>query len=541
MIFKYISSKYSQIFLIVIVFISIFLSIYISIFSPDSHHPTKMFVEGNQLLSGLIPYKEVFITYGYITTALHALSILLFGKHVVSVTIITGIIYALTFPIFFLILRNFRIESKQLILSIFIIFLIHPYILLPWSNYIAYFFSLLGIYYITKKNILKKDYFLAGFLWSLACLSRQTYFLPLFLIILTIIFTQFFLRKPDSLLIKKNFFNKPEIFFLLIGFFLPIVIFFYYLIYNEIFIYWNYLTFNLSSSYLTRNLNPINENSVSYYFSILFNAAKTYLRFFLAKDLKSFFYLIIVFFNIFILVISFKKSFNQKIFYVATLCILMLSQNFHFAEVFRMSTSVIIGFITLIFYFNNNKIFKNFLYFFIFCLLFSWSYYVNNFFKSKINYVYSNLGYLHFQKMPKEQADFYEDFFNTFVELKSNYIINRNFNYTFLPMLGLLSDTRSHQVGTYYDTGAAHFYSTIPEFIELENSLKNLNDIVIFQHSSDKNTVDQKFKDNFFLYKTLNFPYFDQKYIQLLLPKNIKKLQKMKVDKKFIDFIDFFS
>jgi len=523
MIFKYISSKYSQIFLIVIVFISIFISIYISIFSLDTHHPTKMFVEGNQLLSGLIPYKEVFITYGYVTTALHALSILLFGKHVVSVTIITGIIYALTFPIFFLILRNFRIESKQSILSIFIIFLIHPYIILPWSNYIAYFFSLLGIYYVTKNNILKKDFFLAGFSWSLACLSRQTFFFPLFLIILIIIFTQFFFRKHDSLLIKKNFSNRFEPSFLLIGFLPSIVIFFTYLIYNEIFTYWNYLTFNLSSYYLTKNLNFAFENSTIYYLSILFSVAKTYLGFFLAKDFKSFFYLIIVLFNIYILVIFFKKNFNVKIFYIAMLCILMLSQNLHFAEVFRMSTSVIIGFVTLIFYFNNNKIFKNFQYFFIFCLLFSWTYNVNNFFKSKKNYVSSNIGYLHFQKMPKHQAVFYEDFSNTFVDLKSNYIINRNFNYTLFPMLGLLSDTRSYQVGTYYDTGAAHFYSTIPEFIELDNSLKKLDDIIIFRHSRDKNTIDQKFEDTFFLYKTFYFQFFDYEYVQLLLPKNIKK------------------
>ena len=302
-----------------------------------------------------------------------------------------------------------------------------------------------------------------------------------------------------------------------------IVIFFTYLIYNEIFIYWNYLTFNHSSYFLTRNLSPLFENSSIYYFSILFNAAKTYLGFFLAKDLKSFFYLIIVLFNIYILVTFFKKNFDVKIFYIATLCTLMLSQNFHFAEVFRMSTSVIIGFVTLIFYFNNNKIFKNFLYFFIFCLLFSWTYNVNSFFKSKKNYVSSNLGYLHFQKMPKDQAAFYEDFFNTLVELKSNYIINRNFNYTFLPMLALLSDTRSYQVGTYYDTSVVHFYSTIPKFMELDNSLKRLDDIIIFHYSSDKNTIDQKFDDTFFLYKTYYFEFFDGKYIQLLLPKNIKK------------------
>jgi len=68
-----------------------------------------MFVEAMQFFSGLIPYKDVFITYGYLTTVLHSLSIILFGKHIISISIITGIIYALTFPLFFLILKNLRI------------------------------------------------------------------------------------------------------------------------------------------------------------------------------------------------------------------------------------------------------------------------------------------------------------------------------------------------------------------------------------------------------------------------------------------------
>ena len=44
-------------------------------------HREKMFVEANQLLSGLIPYKEVFIMYGYITTVLDAFSLIFFGKY----------------------------------------------------------------------------------------------------------------------------------------------------------------------------------------------------------------------------------------------------------------------------------------------------------------------------------------------------------------------------------------------------------------------------------------------------------------------------
>ena len=152
MFYKNVISNYSTIFLGVFSILSIFLSINVGINLYDVAHPIKMFVEANQLLSGLTPYKEIFISYGYLTTVLHSFSIILFGNQVLSVWIITGIFYALTFPIFFLILQNLGIEKKISILSIIVIFLIHPSSLLPWSTYFAYFFFFTRFIFFYKKQ-----------------------------------------------------------------------------------------------------------------------------------------------------------------------------------------------------------------------------------------------------------------------------------------------------------------------------------------------------------------------------------------------------
>lgn len=515
MLYKNIISNYSIILLGVFSTISIFLSINVGINLYDVAHPIKMFVEANQLLSGLTPYKEIFISYGYLTTALHSFSIILFGNQVLSTSIITGIFYALTFPIFFLILKNLGTEKKISILSIIVIFLIHPSIVLPWSTYFAYFFFLLGLYFLTKNNIKKKEFILTGFFWSLACFSRQTYFIPLFLLIFTIISCEFFLENSN---LKKNS-VRLEIMFLLIGFFLPVLLFIFVLLYNQTFKYWFYFTFDLSSFYLKpKSLESI--NSISFLF---LHVKKSFIDFFFAKNIKSFFYLTIVIFNIYFIFFFFKKKFNKNIFYISILSLLMLSQNIHYIEVFRMSTSVVVGFITLINCFQESKILKNFIYFIIFFSFFSFVNTTYNLFKARQDFVNSDLSYLRYQKMPANVALFYSDVFKAINNIKANYTINKNFNYTHIPMLAFLSGTKSNQIGTYYDEAVENFYSNKTEFIELEKSLTNFTDIIIFTPSNDEKIIKEKFQKDFFLYKSFKSPILEHKYIHFLIHNNAKR------------------
>lgn len=153
---------------------------------------------------------------------------------------------------------------------------------------------------MTKNNIKKKEFILTGFFWSLACFSRQTYFIPLFLLIFTIISCEFFLENSN---LKKNS-VRLEIMFLLIGFFLPVLLFIFVLLYNQTFKYWFYFTFDLSSFYLKpKSLESI--NSISFLF---LHVKKSFIDFFFAKNIKSFFYLTIVIFNIYFIFFFLKKN-----------------------------------------------------------------------------------------------------------------------------------------------------------------------------------------------------------------------------------------
>ena len=378
------------------------------------------------------------------------------------------------------------------------------------------FFFLLGLYFFTKNNIKKKEFILTGIFWSLACFSRQTYFIPLFLLIFTIVFYEFFL---ENLNLKKNS-AKLEIMFLPTSFFLPILFFILVLIYNQTFKYWVYYTFDLSSFYLKpKSLESI--DSISFLFS---HVKKSFIDFFFSKNIKSFFYLIIVIFNIYFIFFIFKKKFNKRISYISILSLFMLSQNIHYIEVFRMSTSVVVGFIPLIYYFKESKVLKKFIYFIIFFSLFSFANTSYNLFKPRQDFVHSDLSYFRYQKMPANFVLFYDDVFKAINNINANYIINKNFNYTHIPMLAFLSGTKSNQIGTYYDEAVVNFYSNKTEFIELEKSLTNFRDIIIFTPSNDEKKIEKKFQKNFLLYKSVESPIVEHKYVHFLIHKSVKKI-----------------
>ena len=182
-----------------IVITSFTLSVYFNLFNSDGHHPARMFVEANKLIFGLKPYEDIFITYGILTTFIHSLSLVLFGKQIMSVFIITAIFYASSFLIYYFILKNLNINKNFSILSILLIFFIHPTIVLPWANYLAYFFLLIGLFFFTKKESNSKYFIYTGFFWSLAVLCRQTYILSILPTIIILFVSYYFFR--------FNFFN----------------------------------------------------------------------------------------------------------------------------------------------------------------------------------------------------------------------------------------------------------------------------------------------------------------------------------------------
>jgi len=139
----------------------------------DAYHWGLMYANAADLNKGLIPYKEIFIQYGFLTTLIQSLSLKILGNTVVSVGIITGVFYAASIYLSYCLWQ--KILDRWLAgLSAALMFLIHPYIIYPWANYFSYTFLLVSLLILTKSPERGSGYFLAGVFLAFSFLARQT-------------------------------------------------------------------------------------------------------------------------------------------------------------------------------------------------------------------------------------------------------------------------------------------------------------------------------------------------------------------------------
>ncbi|MFM6080607.1 MAG: glycosyltransferase family 39 protein, partial [Dolichospermum sp.] len=167
--------------------ISIGLSIIESTLNTDAHHWGLMYANAADLNRGLIPYKEIFIQYGFLTTFIQSLSLNIFGNTVVSVGIITGIFYAANIYLSYCLWRKILNRWSSALSSV-VMFLVHGYIIYPWSNYFSYTFLLISLLFLTASPQRRNRYLLSGFFLALSFLARQTFFIlaPIYLYFLLI-------------------------------------------------------------------------------------------------------------------------------------------------------------------------------------------------------------------------------------------------------------------------------------------------------------------------------------------------------------------
>ena len=152
---------------------SIGLSIIESRLNIDPHHWGLMYASAADLNKGLIPYKEIFIQYGFLTTLIQSFSLKILGNTVVSVGIITGIFYAANIYLSYCLWQKI-LDRWLSSLAAVLMFLIHPYIIYPWSDYFSYTFLLVSLLILTKMPERGSRYFLAGVFLAFSFLARQT-------------------------------------------------------------------------------------------------------------------------------------------------------------------------------------------------------------------------------------------------------------------------------------------------------------------------------------------------------------------------------
>ena len=87
--------RYSRLLLIATPVVIVFFSLWQGAYDIDPHHWGLMLSNAKDLYEGLIPYKDIFIQYGILTTILQALAFGI-GKNMLSIILITSICYAST-------------------------------------------------------------------------------------------------------------------------------------------------------------------------------------------------------------------------------------------------------------------------------------------------------------------------------------------------------------------------------------------------------------------------------------------------------------
>tara|TARA_B100001996_G_scaffold346585_1_gene303616 strand:+ start:4931 stop:6514 length:1584 start_codon:yes stop_codon:yes gene_type:complete len=418
--YKFLIVSFLLIFLAFIYSLNIYLYVY------DGHHHGLMLSNAQDLLKGKAPYKEIFIQYGILTTFLHSLVINFFGNHIFSINVFTTILYLSS--IFFISLTVKKLTNYLYgLLSIFIILAHHPIPWLPWSNYVAFFFISLGIYFFQSEK--SKFHYIAGFFFGLSCLSRENYFIFIFPFFLTFVLTIILFKNNE----RKFLYKKTSIF--LLGFISPIIIFFFYLSFYNLFVYWkDYLI--LPFIYIER------------YETSIFLLVQNFITFFLTSSFFKFItdpqYVLIsiilitntlfIFYHLF-----FSKKINFNLIFISLLCVFSSVVSINI-ELFRLYTSVIFGLISLLILINktkNNELKNFFLFFIIFISLFSIFFYPegNNKIFKNLNKVdskkISEIPYFKFQRWEEAKINPLLEIYHIQKKIKTNCNIEYAANFTF--------------------------------------------------------------------------------------------------------------
>lgn len=163
-------------FLIFITTVTIILGGIYSIFNTDPLH--WGFISGTALdfIQGKKLFSEIYIQYGIGEPLLFKFLNQFLTINYTSIGFITSIAYALNLLVIYLTIRKF-VNPALAMLSVFIIFLLHPFAIYPWPDYWAGLFISLSCYQLVlqdNKNEIRRSV-LAGVFLFVAFLFRSTY------------------------------------------------------------------------------------------------------------------------------------------------------------------------------------------------------------------------------------------------------------------------------------------------------------------------------------------------------------------------------
>ncbi len=496
----------------------VFGSIWQGYFNIDPHHWGLMLSNAKDFWEGRLPYQQIFIQYGFLTTAIHAVAYGWFGHNLTSIITITAIAYAIGL---LLIYRISLMLTGSLKISIYVLitcYLIHPTVIYPWSNYIAFPFLAYGILMLVKNPQTKEKMFLSGMFFGLAILSREG-LAPA--IVLLLIFSTLL----DIFQLGRNKERFISLIFLASGLLLPIALFFAYLTIDGLWLYWHKFSWLLPEIYLN-NYFP----QVKSYGGIggLLGLLKDIFERSMNMDFRWLLLGIMISVNMYIIVIMFFRSKQtyitpgqQKI---AVASILLLSSSIHLHEVFRLATGSIIGFTTFFIILLNHKHSS--------CVFLFILYFLGVPFIASIPSVEAIKNARHVktslffdgQVWQDDAINYYVNIDSDLKYLKNSFCnIHFHYNSTMDAFLQVISPYEQYQIAPFVSISPINNLRTDLDF---NKKISLANDIIIFQTISENEFLSFKAQDGFVIYKSYSIPSESfmpvNSRLLIIIPKNCK-------------------
>ena len=487
-----------KVFLAILVF---FYSVYIIQYHYDGHHIGLMYSNAIDLNNSKLPYKEIFIQYGILTTLIHSIILNIFDNKIFFISLATIIFYIFSILLISKTVKNL-INKKYGFLCFFLLIANHPIPWLPWSNYLAFFFISLSLFFLSTKN---RYNYLIGFFLSMAVLCREDFFISIISSFVLFSFFYFFFKK------KKFDINTLKIIF---GFVTPLLLFIYYINSLDVYLEWvnyRYIPKFYMDIYNVGIIDLINE-FITFFVSDAFFRFVTTPQYFLIS-------IILISNTCFILLSLFRKFYvNKNILYISLLC-LCLSLLSLKIELFRLYTSVSIGLIPLLFYIHNVSnldLKKKLLLVLILPSIYSIIFYPlgNNLFFARINFntepINHTMSQFKFQKWPTSRIKSLNEIKYLTMLCDTQYLENLTFDSIFstignfdrirlIPFVkNNVKDSEFHEYIDKIKNSNVHFVDLINEEIIKENII-----ILINENNYSFNNKTISFTQNY-VFKEIN-------------------------------------
>ncbi len=327
----------SRLYVIVLLSLVVSLSVLQGRYTLDPHHWGLMLSNAQDLWFGKLPYQEIFIQYGILTTLIQAAAYGLSPRLLSGITV-TACCYALGLWFAYRIACHVLHHEKSVLYLITSLVLFHPIAIYPWANYIAFPFLMAGLYGLLQRQSSQYINLLSGFSFGLAILARETLAPAVCLIIL-------FSAAYDLICQKHTASRYRQIGAQVSGLLIPIGLFFLYLWHYSLYEYWKLLAIELPKIYAAESFTHIQQGFVlqNVILAVLNGWQKLEIRWILVTIIWT----VNAYLFITLLLRLRYRSPDENRFALSLATLLLISSSLHLTEIFRIATASSIGLITV--------------------------------------------------------------------------------------------------------------------------------------------------------------------------------------------------